>query len=78
MSKLSRWIVLTIIVALIIFVTYMICNLFSINAAGGLNRAAEIAPVVIATIMLIIEVAGTILIWQSKDIPDIIVDKPKR
>ena len=78
MSKLSRWIVLTITIVFIIFVTYMICGSFSKDADGNVNRAAEIAYVVIAVTMSIIEVVGTLLIWKSKNTPDITVDKPKK
>lgn len=78
MSKISRWIVLTITLALVTGVVVLICNACGAFATTAPNGAAALACTIISVIIAVGEIVGTISIWKSKTIPDITVDKPKK
>ena len=80
MSKLSRWIVLSVIVAFVLGIVALICAKFGAFAQveAAINKGASLAFLAISVIMFIGEIAGTICIWNSKTIPDVTVDKPKK
>lgn len=78
MSKISRWIILTIISALIVGIVYIICARYGAFVGTNPNTAASLAFLIISAVMSVGEIVGTICIWISKNIPDITVDKPKK
>ena len=80
MSKLSRWIILSISVALLVCVTFLTCVMFDAfsDVATEENVNAEIAFTVVSSAMFACEIIGTFLIWRSKKIPDITVGKPSK
>ena len=80
MSKLSRWIVLTVTVAFVLGIVALVCARFGAFAQveADINKGAALAFLVISVIMFIAEIGVTICIWNSKTIPDVTVDKPKK
>lgn len=78
MSKISRWIILTIIIALIVGIVYVICARYGAFVEINPNKDASLAFLIIIAVMSVSEIVGTIFIWISKSIPDITVDKPRK
>lgn len=81
MSKLSRWIVLSITVGIVVAILNIVLATFGYKMEG--STAVGLTPAGIAIMVILIltgicEIIGSILIWTKKSIPDVTIDKPSK
>ena len=78
MSKLARWIVLTIAIGIVAGILSYVLSAFGMTGTSSsvTYNAGRIICLVFICVACFCEIVGTLSIWTRKNVPDITVDRP--